>query len=200
MNRKRTLLTLCGLATAGSLCLTGCATQRAETGTASGWSAMLFPWRNLAADSESLSEPPEPPPYDPAASAQLPGSRREPVYSNPGEYYQPRSTAPQPYELIQPPPAPPASDSGFFETEADAGNNDAHRTSRPQPLQPTSESDEPSRLRDLFDAVRGRRTSPPVQRIPLEGPVAAGPHAPRAQTVGFDIPEPVLLRQPEFVE
>lgn len=197
MARKRTLLTICGLAAAGSFCLPGCAVQRGETATDSRWSAMLFPWRSLA-DSESSAEPPEPPPYDPAASAQSPGYAPGPVYSDPGQYYQPRAT-PQQYDLIQPPPAPPAYDSGFFESESELGDG-AQQTSSPQPLQPTSESDEPSRLRDLFDAVRGRRTSPPVQRIPLEGPVAEGPRMRRAQMVGFDVPEPVLLGQPEFIE
>lgn len=193
MATKRTLLTLCGLAAAGSLCLPGCATQRGETATDSRWSAMLFPWRSLT-QSELPAEPPEPPPYDPAT-----GYDAGPRYADPDQYYQPRSTAPQQYDLIQPPPAPPAYESGFFESETDPGDG-ALRMSSPQPLQPTSESEEPSRLRDLFDAVRGRRSSPPVQRIPLEGPVAEGPRRPRAQTVGFDVPEPVLLGQPEFVE
>ena len=190
--RTRTLLTLCGLAAAGSLCLPGCATQRGETAVDSRWSAMLFPWRSLA-NSELPAEPPEPPPYDPAAD-----DNARPRYADPGQYDQPRS-APQQYDRIQPPPAPPAYDSGFFESESSFGEG-AQRTTRPQPLQPTSENEEPSRLRDLFDAVRGRRSPPPVQRIPLEGPVAEGPRRQRAQTVGFDVPQPVQLGQPEFAE
>jgi hypothetical protein len=190
MASTKTIWIVGGLLAAGSLSLAGCGTTRSETRAQSGWNAVLFPWR--AAESEVLTESPEPPSFDPSLRSAQPES----AATDPDEYYQPRSSVPRANQPFVPPPAPPASEPGFFESELETSGNPQHSTS--QPLSPTPAQAEPSRLRDLFESVRGRRAAPPVQRIPLDGPVATTQQPSNAYTVGFDIPEPVLLGRPDF--
>lgn len=176
-----------GLLGTASLALPGCGATRAETRGPAGWSGLLFPWRALAEESETSAEPPDPPAYDPSLRSPEPSS----VTGDPEEYYQPRSRQP-----IVPPPAPPAGDAGYFESEAEPGGS-LPPSGTPAATPPPATA-EPSRLRDLFDSVRGRRAAPPVQRIPLDGPVAGSGERGDARPVGFDVPEPVTLGDPEF--
>jgi hypothetical protein len=191
MASTKTFWIVGGLLAAGSFSLTGCGATRAQTQSSPGWSAVLFPWRGLAAESEVLTESPEPPPFDPSLRSAPPES----AASDPNDYYQPRSGAPRASQPLVPPPVPPASEEGYFESELETGGSSRQLT---QPVSPTPAQAEPSRLRDLFESVRGHRRAPPVQRIPMDGPVADGRQRPLAQPVGFDIPEPVLLGRPEF--
>lgn len=182
VNRNHQLLTLSGLCLAAAFSLPGCASERTSR-PAFGWARNLLPFRSHRVAERNESEA--------VMDLATPAPRLEWTPSEPSDDY----FAPQTSEFVQPrsatpPPAPPASEPGFFADESDTAT---HNTSGRSP-----QSDRPARLRDVFEAWKRRSTNETAPEIPLDEPVAALTRESAVQVVEFEQVEAVVLGAPVF--